>query len=86
MRRKGIFEVKFIDKTIIAVSVDGKCNKTFKLNETGLFLWKMLAHNVTEDDMVAALCDEYNVDDRLARRDVSNFIEALDDEGILLKK
>ncbi len=52
-------------------------NKLLSLNETAAFLWKEAekAGQFTEEQLVEALCNEYDVDLATARQDVSSIIE-----------
>ncbi|MCR5430264.1 MAG: PqqD family protein [Eubacterium sp.] len=58
-------------------------NGMIKLNSTGEFLFKKLQKDVTEDDLVKALMDKYEVDEETARADVHAFVETLAKPGII---
>ena len=47
------------------------------LNETGAFLWKQLAIDKTEQELLFALLDEYDVNETTAKADISEFIAKL---------
>ncbi len=47
------------------------------LNETGAFLWKRLAAEQTEAELVAALLAEYDVDEATAQVDTTEFVARL---------
>jgi hypothetical protein len=54
------------------------------LNETGAFLWKKLESGVqNEEELVAALLAEYDVDKETAQRDVSEFISDVNEKGLV---
>lgn len=53
------------------------------LNETGAFLWEKLVNETTEEELVAALLGEYDVDEQTAKADVSEFIKTLNKKEIL---
>lgn len=87
MRIKKDFTVQKVGGSYIAVAV-GETSKTFhgmvRLNETGAFLWqKMSEADVTEEELIAALLDEYDVDRETAARDVAALTKQLKDGGIL---
>lgn len=85
MKRKGIFNVKFIDDSIVAVSAeetDGG-RKAVRLNETGLFLWKLLISDTDTNKLTKALTEEYNVDENTAKSDVEHFVEKLRNSDLL---
>lgn len=60
-------------------------NGLITVNETGVFLWNMLQKEVTIDEMVAGLLEEYEVEETVARADVEEFLEILQNRKILTK-
>lgn len=62
-----------------AVNFDGI--KT--LNETGVFLWKQIDDGKTEEEIVKALMDEYEVDEETAENDVREFVKLLINNGLI---
>ena len=52
-------------------------NVLITLNGTGVFLWKKLQSQCSIDMLVAALLEEYDVDEQTARISVDNFIAKL---------
>ena len=59
-------------------------NMMITLNETGRFLWERLQNGTTEDALVAALLEEYDVDEATDRAQVVNFVEKLNGNGFLV--
>lgn len=47
------------------------------LNGTGAFLWKQLAGDKIEQELVIALLDEYDTDEAKAKADITVFINKL---------
>ena len=87
MRIDKDFTIQKVGGSFVAVPV-GETSKHFhgmvRLNETGAFLWKKLAEaDQTEDSLVAALLDEYEVSEELARRDVQALVRSLKEGKIL---
>jgi len=58
-------------------------NGLFILNEAGAYLWDRLEEAETEQDLLAALLEEYEVDEATARKDVHEFLEKLRELGII---
>ncbi len=77
--KKGFIIRKVGDENIV-VPV-GEASKNFhgmvKLNESGAFLWKFFTENHSEEEAVAALLSEYDVEKDVAERDVKAFVEVL---------
>ena len=57
-------------------------NGVINVNETGAFLWKLLENDTTEEKLVTALLEEYDVDEELAKKDVNAFINKLAEAGL----
>ncbi|MBQ9414032.1 MAG: PqqD family protein [Clostridia bacterium] len=53
------------------------------LNETGAFLWERLQTGQTEDALVSAMLEEYDVAPDIARKDVRAFVEMLRQQQLL---
>lgn len=63
---------------VIAVGKTAKeFNAMINLNQTGAFLWKILEKGATEEELVKALLNEYEVSEELAKQDVLNFTKLL---------
>ena len=58
-------------------------NQMTTLNETGRFLWEQLQTEKTIDQLVAALQEEYEVDEQNAYQHVQAFTNKLKEEGYL---
>lgn len=53
------------------------------LNETGAFLWKQLARDKSEEELLIALLDEYDTGEEKAKADITAFIAKLKAAGLL---
>ena len=53
------------------------------INETGEFIWDQLLSDTDEDSVVRAMCDEFDVDEQTARKDVQEFVGMLSKAGFL---
>ena len=58
-------------------------NAMITLNETGAFLWKQLEEERTEQELLMAMLEEYDIDNKTAKADIAKFINKLDAAGIL---
>ena len=50
-------------------------NGMIKLNKTGAFLFELLQSETTEDALVEALLEKYEIDEETAKGDVQSFVE-----------
>lgn len=58
-------------------------NGLLTLNATARVLWECLAAEQSEEDLVAALTDHFEVDDATAQADVALFVADLREKGLL---
>lgn len=58
-------------------------NGLITVNEIGAFLWNLLQNDVTQEQLVKAVLDEYDVDEVTAREDIQDFLETLLKGGIM---
>ena len=82
------FILQKVGSSYVAVPV-GETSKQFngmvRLNETGVFLWKKLSEkDCTEDDLVDAILEEYDVAREVAAQDIHRIVEQLREVGILV--
>lgn len=82
------FTIQKVGAFFVAVPV-GETSKSFhgmvRLNETGAFLWKLMAEkDMTEETLVDALLEEYDVAREVAERDVHRVVETLEKNHILV--
>lgn len=57
-------------------------NGMMSLNDTGAFLFDKLTKGITEEQLIRDLMDEYSIDKELATKDVKDFIEKVESEGL----
>ena len=58
-------------------------NGLITVNEQGAFLWQKLSEDITEEELVDAMLQEYEVDLQTAQTDVAEFVAVLRQRGIL---
>lgn len=58
-------------------------NSIITLNESGRFLWELLQNDVTEEQLIDAVLQEYDIDRKTAEKDVVSFIKSLKENEIL---
>lgn len=60
-------------------------NGLITVNEVGASLWNMLQEEVSLDDLVNGILNEYDVEEEIAREDIQEFLTSLETGGILKK-
>ncbi len=80
MKIKSGYILRNVAGSYIVVAVGDRVkefNGIINLNETSAFLWKLLEKGATEEELVTALLDEFDVAEEVAKSDVKTFIENL---------
>lgn len=60
-----------------------EANGLFVLSELGAFIWDLLPGAENEDDILKEVLEEYEVDESVARTDLTEYLDKLRDMGIL---
>jgi hypothetical protein len=55
------------------------------LNGSGQFLFELLQTEQTEDSLVKAMLETYEIDEATARADIAEFLEILRSNGVLVE-
>lgn len=53
------------------------------LNDTGVFIWKLLEKDISEETILDKLFDEYGVDRSILEKDLAVFLKKMKDAGLL---
>ena len=61
-------------------------NGLMTVNEVGVSLRKMLQEDVTIEDLLQGILEEYDVEEEVAREDIQEFLDTLIDGGVLAKE
>lgn len=86
MKLKSGFILREIAGSSIIVPVGDRVkefNGVINLNDTGVFLWKLLEKGATEQELVEALLNEYEVEKEIAERDVNKLVSKLKEAKLL---
>ncbi len=68
---------------VTANEEDSVLNGMVRGNDTADFIFRQLAQDVTEEEIVAAVLEEYDVPVDVAAEDVHRIVTILQDEGLL---
>lgn len=88
MRLKYSFETIEINEDIMAVPVgSGAENKkvVIRLNKTGEDIFRLLDHDVTEDEIQSVLQNEYETSGQDLKAQISNYITKLRRAGLIIE-
>ena len=58
-------------------------NGLYVLNEMGAFLWEHLETAASEEELLSAILEEYEIAEEVARQDLREFLDKLRGMGIL---
>ncbi len=86
MKIKDGFLLKKVGGQNVVVAL-GEASRSFngiiRLNDTGEFLWRQLQQERTEEQLLAALTAEYDIDPEQARADIAEFLGSLKKAALL---
>ena len=81
---------EFITRTIAGETVvvptgaaAARLNGMITLNDTGAFIWKFLQEEHTKEELLAAMLEEFEVDEVCAKADIEGFTGVLIENGML---
>ena len=60
-------------------------NGLVTVNEVGVSLWQMLQEEVSFEQLVEGILEEYDVEEEVAREDIREFLDRMIESGILAK-
>ena len=86
MKIKDGFVLRKIASQYMAVPVGARAKELhgiIGLNETGAFIWERLSKGQPQQEIVKALCEEYEVEEDDAAASVQRFFIKLGSEGML---
>lgn len=88
MKIKDGFVKREIAGSYIVVPVGNtieEFNGMITLNESGSFFWDCFKKDITLEQAVKMVTDEYDIDQQTAAKDIENFIELLKTNNLLEK-
>ncbi len=86
MKIKSDYVMREVAGTCVVVPT-GKASVDFSgmisLNGAGAFLWKQLAKDKTEQELLFAMLEEYETDEATAKADISEFLKKVKEADLL---
>lgn len=86
MKIKNGFIKRTVNNVQVAVAVGeaaASFNGMITLNGSAAFLWDLLQEDKTQEQLVDAMLEKYNIDKETASRDVAAFVEKAKGAGII---
>ena len=84
MKLKGKYLLKEVAGNHLLVPIGNvSFNSMITLNETGVLICKKLMEGTTENEILSAFLEEYDVSEEKAKADIQAFLETLKKAGIL---
>lgn len=72
------------ENLLVATGEAGKSfNGIVRNNETAAFIAELLKNEITEDEIVNKILEEYDVDEKTAKKDVKKLLDTFKREGFL---
>ena len=68
---------------VVPLGAESTFRNMIKLNDTGKFLWELLKEDTTFEALVSAMVEKYEIDEALASRDLTAFLDSLRSFGAL---
>ncbi|AFV05158.1 MULTISPECIES: PqqD family peptide modification chaperone [Dehalobacter] len=53
------------------------------LNDTGNFIWRCLTEDISYNQLLTSILDEYEIDEVTAKADLDDFIQSARESGVL---
>lgn len=74
------------DYVLIPFEETGGCFQgVISINEVGAFIWNRLQEEISFEDLVGGILQEYDVKEAVAREDAEEFLELLNKNGMLVQ-
>ena len=86
MRIKGDYVLREIAGEYILVPIGNtamEMNGMITLNEVGVFIWNKLQDECTCEQLLNAILDEFDIDEELAKNDLDEFLQQLEEAHLV---
>ena len=77
---KNVFAQEIDDETII---LDSETQEYFSINEIGKVIWSLIEEKKNLEEIKAEMLDMYEVPEEQIEKDLLNFIQALEQKGLI---
>ena len=77
---KNVFAQEIDEETII---LDSETQEYFSINEIGKVIWSLIEEKKNLEEIKAEMLDMYEVPEEQIEKDLLNFIQALEQQGLI---
>jgi hypothetical protein len=77
---KNVFAQEIDEETII---LDSETQEYFSINEIGKVIWSLIEEKKNLEEIKAEMLDMYEVPEEQIEKDLLNFIQALEQKGLI---
>jgi hypothetical protein len=77
---KNVFAQEIDDETII---LDSETQEYFSINEIGKVIWSLIEEKKNLEEIKAEMLEMYEVPEEQIEKDLLNFIQALEQKGLI---
>ncbi len=87
MKIKENYMLRQVADTFVVVPIGAEVanfNGMINLNGVGAFLWRLLETDTTFEVLLKAMMEEYEVDEETAKKDLSTFVQQLEESNLLV--
>ena len=77
---KNVFAQEIDEETII---LDSETQEYFSINEIGKIIWSLIEEKKNLEEIKAEMLDMYEVPEEQLEKDVLNFLQALEQKGLI---
>jgi len=78
--KKKVFWKEIADETVL-INID--TGVYYSLDKLSARIWNMIAENKDKKEIISRIIGEYDVDEKVAQADVSDFLSNLEKESLL---
>lgn len=86
MKIKNGFILRKVGEQNVVVAI-GEASRSFngiiRLNESGRYLWEKLQRDISQQELLQAMLNDFDIDENTANADISAFIAKLEGAGLL---
>lgn len=83
--KEGFVLQQFADKYFAVAVGDNadKINVLVTLNKSGAFVWELLQNDTNYENVINALTEHYDINEKTAKKDFENFLELTRNAGLI---